>query len=145
MSLKIIQDISSVIAYEKGVLQEVPQVLCEFAGECGNALSVLPNGDIFPCECLVNIPRFKLGNIQKNSLKKIVEGKKFRYFVSEYNKLSNQRYNCRWFSVCKGGCFHRRLPECNGDKETDYFCAGRKALFCHIEKALTGKGIDGKI
>lgn len=130
--IKMINDIVSVIRLEKGFSVDCPPVLCEFAGKCGNALSVLPNGDIFPCECLVNVPRLRLGNIGHESLGTIIEGEPFKKFVAEFNAISPQCFSCKWFKVCNGGCFHRRLPECNGNKGHDFFCAGRKVLFKHI-------------
>jgi len=134
--IKIINDIVAVMKYEKKTASTCPRILCEFSGRCGNAMSVLPNGDIFPCECLVNLPRFRLGNILEQSLEDILEGEKFEYFVREFNDVSPECMECQWFGICKGGCLHRRAPECVGSAKKDYFCPGRKALFSHIKKRL---------
>lgn len=135
-TIKIIDDIIASFRFEAGLTDSCSPVLCEFAGKCGNALAILPNGDVFPCECLINLPRFKLGNMKYDSLQSIIDSKAFSNFTETFNKISDKCYSCDWFKICGGGCFHRRLPECNGGKGRDYFCSGRKALFKYINNEL---------
>lgn len=112
---------------------------CELSGRCGENFSILPNGDIYPCECLTPIERFKMGNIKEVNLCDIHKTEKFNEFKRICNEINPECFSCEVFNICKGGCLNRRLPESTLDKR-DFYCDARKKIIKHVLKRLNGEG-----
>lgn len=104
---------------------------CELAGRCGENFSILPNGDIYPCECLTPLNSLKLGNIEKIDLHEIYKTKKFDEFKILCNDINPECFSCEVFDICKGGCLNRRLPEFTTDTK-DFYCDARKKIIRHV-------------
>lgn len=106
---------------------------CELIGRCGENFSIQTNGDIYWCECLSTIERFKIGNIKEINLNDIQKSEKFNIFKSICNEINQECFACEVFHICKGGCLNRRLPESTNDNK-DYYCKARKEIIGHILK-----------
>lgn len=107
----------------------LPVKSCAYAGTCQRFISINSNGDVYPCERLTEAAR--LGNLYENSLREIVAGKPFKEHAGSSARLPAECISCRYLSFCRNGCTHHRV----GGKL--YFCEGRKAVFRHIEEAVS--------
>ena len=108
--------------------------LCVFAEECGAALAVEHNGDVFSCDHFV-YPQHRLGNLLNQSLGAMVESPAQRHFgrakaatLPEYCRACEVRF------ACQGECpKHRFLMTPTGESGLNYLCAGYKKFFRHID------------
>jgi uncharacterized protein len=106
---------------------------CELIGRCGENFSIQTNGDIYWCECLSTIKRFKIGNIHEISLNEINKTEKFNEFKRICNEINQECFACEVFKICKGGCLNRRLPESTDDNK-DFYCDARNKIIRHVLK-----------
>lgn len=84
-------------------------------------LSLLPNGDMYPCYLFFKFPEFRLGNILVDGFEAIWQNPILNNFRC-FNKNNCPQASCTLFEVCHGGCpamsyiFHNRLsapePRC---------------------------------
>lgn len=111
--------------------------LCTHAPECGAALAVLHNGDIYACDHWVE-PGYERGNLADTSLRDVLASPKQRAFgKAKRTRLSDQCKSCdvRW--ACHGGCPKDRFaPSSSGRPDQNYLCAGYHAFFSHIEPTI---------
>lgn len=110
---------------------------CELVGRCGENFSILPNGDIYPCECLTSLNRFKMGNINKVNLNDIHNTEKFGEFKKIVNDINSECFTCEVFDICIGGCLNRRLDECTSNNK-DIYCDARKKIIKHVMENMNG-------
>ncbi len=115
---------------------EVPGV-CVFAKNCGRALAVEHNGDVYSCDHYV-YPKYRLGNLLNSPLASLVDSPVQRAF-GQAKSASLPRY-CRECPVefaCHGECpKHRFLKTPDGEPGLNYLCAGYRRFFGHIDSAM---------
>jgi uncharacterized protein len=108
--------------------------LCLFLPDCGDALAVEHNGDIYSCDHFV-YPKYKLGNVMNESLSNMVNSAQQRSFGG--NKLERLPQYCRECEVrfaCHGECpKHRFLTTPDGEPGLNYLCGGYKKFFRHVD------------
>lgn len=107
----------------------LPVKSCIYAGTCQRFVSIHSNGDVYPCERLTEAPR--LGNLYESSLSEIVGAKPYRQHARRTAVLPAECRSCRYLAICRNGCTHHRVDG------RLYFCEGRKAVFQHMEAALS--------
>jgi radical SAM protein with 4Fe4S-binding SPASM domain len=66
-------------------------------------LSLLPNGDMYPCYLFFKFPEFKLGNILIDDFNTIWQNPILNNFRS-FNKNNCTQTSCSLFHACHGGC-----------------------------------------
>jgi len=103
----------------------VPQ--CTFRKQCGEYLVVEHNGDVYPCDFFVE-PRWKLGNVMKDSLIDLLNSKKQAKFRSLKRKLPAKCKRCKYVRCCYGGCTKDRAFN-PGEAQQNYFCQAYTRLF----------------
>ena len=108
--------------------------LCVFAEQCGGALAMEHNGDVYSCDHYV-YPRHRLGNILNQSLGGMVNSPAQTGF-GEAKRLSLPKY-CRECAVrfaCNGECPKHRFGQTpDGEAGLNYLCAAYKLFFTHID------------
>jgi uncharacterized protein len=108
--------------------------LCIFSPTCGASLVLEHNGDLYACDHFVE-PGYKLGNIKKQPLIKLVSSEKQRKFGRD--KLTGLPKYCRDCEVlfaCYGECPRNRfLNAPDGEPGLNYLCGGYKLFFKHID------------
>jgi uncharacterized protein len=108
--------------------------LCLFLEDCGEALALEHNGELYSCDHFV-YPRYKLGNIMNESIGAMVNSSTQREFGK--NKSRSLPRHCRECAVrfaCNGECpKHRFLTTPDGEQGLNYLCAGYKKFFTHID------------
>jgi uncharacterized protein len=107
-----------------------PSTLCVNAVECGDALALEHNGDIYSCDHYVS-PEYALGNITSTPLVEIVDADEQRAFGrSKRSSLPGACLRCPHLDLCGGGCPKDRiLVTRDGEPGLCYLCEGYKAFF----------------
>ncbi len=114
-----------------------PAGVCIFSENCGRALAVEHNGDLYSCDHYV-YPRYKLGNLMNTAIATLVDSPEQQAFGSA-KSATLPRY-CRECPVrfaCHGECpKHRFLKTPAGEPGLNYLCAGYKKFFTHIDAPM---------
>ena len=71
IKITFLDDLSKKIGEYTGDRKEQYTTICELSGHCGRNIAILTNGDVYPCECLINMEYMKLGNINESGLLEI--------------------------------------------------------------------------
>ena len=115
---------------------EAPGV-CVFSENCGRALAMEHNGDVYSCDHYV-YPAYRLGNLLETPLAELADAPEQAAF-GKAKSATLPRY-CRECPVrfaCNGECpKHRFLHAPDGEPGLNYLCAGYKKFFLHIESAM---------
>jgi len=114
-----------------------PSPVCIFARQCGRAVAVEHNGDVYACDHYV-YPEYKLGNVRDESLGAMVNRSVASGFGPHKEKsLPKYCRECEVLQACWGGCpKHRFTKTPDGEPGLHYMCAGYKKFFTHIRKYL---------
>jgi uncharacterized protein len=112
----------------------LPQSLCVFAPECGKALAVEHNGDLYSCDHFV-YPENKLGNIMEKAMSGLVNSpQQTRFGNAKLRALPSDCLKCDVRFACNGECpKHRFDTTASGEYGLNYLCAGYKHFFHHID------------
>jgi uncharacterized protein len=114
-----------------------PAGVCLFSRECGRALAIEHNGDVFSCDHYV-YPEYKVGNVMQQPLAEIVDAPRQKAFgEAKWKTLPRYCRECPVVFACHGECpKHRFLRTPDGEPGLNYLCAGYKSFFLHIEPAM---------
>ncbi|MFX1283912.1 MAG: anaerobic sulfatase maturase [Promethearchaeota archaeon] len=112
----------------------LPLNLCTFAPNCGNALALEYNGDIYACDHFVT-PEYFRGNLLSQSLKEIVNSLDQKEFGLKKSRLLPQEcQQCEVRFVCNGGCPKNRFISTEErNSGLNYLCEGYKTFFSYID------------
>lgn len=116
-------------------------LLCIHAPTCGYGPALEYNGDLYSCDHFVE-PRYKLGNIHKTHMLKLVASPEQRKFGQDKrDTLTPQCRRCEVRQVCNGGCPKDRFAlSRDGDPGQNYLCAGLELFFTHTRPAMQTMG-----
>ena len=111
--------------------------MCVHAEQCGRAVVIEHNGDVYACDHFVYQP-YRLGNIGSETLEHMVEKSLKRGFgIMKETALPAWCRECPVLKACRGGCpkhrFGRTPP---GEPGLHYLCKGYRKFFLHIGKYL---------
>jgi uncharacterized protein len=111
--------------------------LCVFLENCGRALAMEHNGDVFSCDHYV-YPKFQLGNILNKSLGEMVNSPAQEAFgKSKSESLPAYCRQCEVRFACNGECpKHRFLKTPDGEDGLNYLCPAYKRFFTHIDEPM---------
>ncbi|HWR69177.1 MAG TPA: anaerobic sulfatase maturase [Desulfomonilia bacterium] len=114
-----------------------PSPVCIHAEQCGRAVAIEHNGDVYACDHCV-YPEYKLGNIVDDTLADMVEKSLQTGFGSiKETALPSWCRDCPVLKACRGGCpKHRFTISPAGEPGLHYLCEGYKKFFLHIRKYL---------
>jgi uncharacterized protein len=114
-----------------------PSPVCVHAKQCGRALVIEHNGDVYACDHCV-YPQYKLGNIISEALPDMVASSLQSGFgVAKEALLPNWCRECEVLAACQGGCPKHRFEKTYQDEPgLRYLCEGYKKFFLHIRKYL---------
>ena len=115
----------------------VPGGVCQFAEECGRAMALEHNGDVYACDHYV-YPRYRLGNVGTDALADIVDGGAMRRFgEAKRTTLPRQCRECEWRFACNGDCpKHRFAVTRDGEPGLSYLCPAYTRFFRHAAPKL---------
>ncbi len=109
---------------------------CLLAGNCiGKYFDINFNGDIYHCDEFMNDSDYKIGNVINDSLDSIISNSKL-LDLKKKNKEQISEINCKWKSICNGGCPKDRYVSNLFSKST-VDCCGYSDLIEHIAKRIS--------
>jgi uncharacterized protein len=115
--------------------------LCVHSPECGTAIAVEHNGDVYSCDHYVE-PDYKLGNVADAPIQDMLQSPEQREFGrSKRTSLPGQCQTCpvRW--ACHGGCPKDRFTTtADGEPGLNYLCAGYYRFFTHAQPDIERMG-----
>lgn len=97
----------------------------------GRRLVVTADGGAYPCDQFLE-PRFRLGNVQRDSLADILESPVLDRLVRSLAGRPVSTPGCRecpWRRLCQGGCMGLALHDTGDPADVDRFCAYRRRLY----------------
>lgn len=101
---------------------------CGMLGFCSSQIIVEADGSVYPCDFYV-LDKWKLGNFRTDSLETIEEKRRQLQFVELSTKRHPDCLQCRWQSLCRGGCRRDRSNEIHGELGKSYFCQSYQMFF----------------
>jgi len=110
------------------------QPMCTYGRVCNHYVVVEHNGDIYPCDFFV-YDHWKLGNLMDAPLHTFLESDKYKQFAYQKDKVPACR-NCKWRSVCHGGCQKDRMVRGDDFRQPTILCEGYKKFFAHAMPRL---------
>jgi len=121
--------------------------ICVQSETCGCNLVVEAQGDVYACDHFV-YPQYRLGNINRDELRTLVNSEQQRAFGErKLTQLNQHCLNCDVRPLCHGGCpKHRFLPAGDG-RAQNYFCEGLALHFRHtlsVMRQLVALAQQGK-
>jgi uncharacterized protein len=115
----------------------IPGGLCVFSKQCGDALAIEHNGDLFSCDHFVD-EQHKLGNITQTRMIDLVTSEP-QYIFGTNKAVTLPKYclECEVLFACNGGCPKNRFAITpNGETGLNHLCEGYKAFFNHIDEPM---------
>lgn len=112
----------------------LPASTCATSGSCGAYAVVEADGSVYPCDFYV-LDRWRLGNIHETSLEELSRSDLALAFLREGLDRPLACADCRWKSLCFGGC---KRDWCTGEKGEvrNYYCESFKQFFTHSESRI---------
>ena len=111
--------------------------LCLFSENCGSAMALEHNGDLYSCDHYV-YPRYKLGNLLNQELATMAASVSQQEFgLAKSATLPAYCRSCEVRFACHGECpKHRFLLTPEGEPGLNYLCRAYKRFFNHIDPAM---------
>ncbi len=108
--------------------------MCVFNENCGAALALEHNGDVYSCDHYVE-PKYRLGNIADTQMVELLGRDQQRQFGRDKSEtLPGQCRRCEVRFACHGECPKSRFAVTDdGEQGLHYLCAGWYELFTHID------------
>lgn len=116
---------------------KLPSTICLFSDNCGKALILEHNGDVYSCDHFM-YPDYKLGNIQESNIIDLANSPQQQAFGEAKSKtLPNYCKKCEYVSACHGECPKNRFAITpDGEAGLNYLCPSYKSYFKHITKYM---------
>lgn len=114
-----------------------PATVCVRSAECGRALAVEHNGDMYSCDHYVYRDH-RIGNFWRDPIAAMVDGEPQRAFGrAKRETLPQKCRECRWLFACQGGCpKHRTARTATGERGLNHLCAGWQRFCEHADPTL---------
>jgi serine-type anaerobic sulfatase-maturating enzyme len=111
--------------------------LCVFRKQCGRALALEHNGDLYSCDHYVE-PEYRLGNIHDLPIVELAGSERQRLFgAAKETTLPRYCRECEVLFACNGECPKNRfIATPDGDPGLNYLCAGYRRFFNHIDPVM---------
>lgn len=116
-------------------------VACYWSENCSQeVITIEPNGDLSPCDKYVGDAGSHYGSLMKNDLAELLAYSAHNQTAKrEEQEAFSKMRQCRWFSLCQGGCPHDRVINRRHAANYDDSCCGTGKLLAVIEECLNQK------
>lgn len=111
-------------------LVENKDTICRMGRKCDKYFLVEFNGDIYPCDFFVE-RGLKIGNINKDSWRDLLESPVFTNFSVQKSKWNPQCDNCQYHSLCFGDCLKNRFYVTKNPGQLSWLCKGWQIFYRH--------------
>ena len=111
-----------------GLTLGLPAAICVHAPQCGRALALEHNGDLYSCDHYVDREHF-LGNLSEKPLEAMIDSPfQLVFGQNKSAALPETCRNCQFLTLCNGGCPKDRLIETDSGK-LNWLCSGYRAFY----------------
>lgn len=119
--------------------------LCVFRKQCGRALAIEHNGDLYSCDHYVE-PDYKLGNIHELPIIELANSQRQQEFgIAKESTLPQYCLDCEVRFACNGECPKNRfITTPDGADGLNYLCAGYRMFFNHIDPLMKQMAVELK-
>ncbi|HEX4378279.1 MAG TPA: anaerobic sulfatase maturase [Steroidobacteraceae bacterium] len=116
---------------------KLPATVCLFAEDCGNALVLEHNGDVYSCDHFM-YPAHRLGNLGDSELSALASSPQQQAFgKAKSAQLPDYCRRCDVRFACHGECPKNRFAVSpDGEPGLNYLCPSYKKYFTHIKKYM---------
>ena len=112
------------------------QTICTYDKKCFNFISIEPNGNASICGRLYRYERASIGNTLGDSINILGENLHKHVVNSNFSKIPKECSQCRWSSLCNGGCVASAYWDGKGVGNKTYWCDARKIYLKYIYNKL---------
>lgn len=110
---------------------------CIFRNQCATSyIAIVPGGNVYPCGRFAGTPEFYMGNINTDSMEKIMNGSAHNILMRRMLEGVDECKKCEYQKICNSGCPDSAYLHRGSIMRKDGMCASNKMLFRHIEKAV---------
>ncbi len=115
----------------------LPSALCVFRKQCGRALAIEHNGDLYSCDHFVE-PAYKLGNIHERPIVDLANSARQQHFArAKETSLPEYCRGCGVRFACNGECPKNRFTRTpGGESGLNYLCEGYRRFFRHVDPVM---------
>jgi len=115
----------------------LPSPVCLFAENCGRALIVEHNGDVYSCDHFMYLQHL-LGNLQHSDIAELAGSEQQRAFgAAKAATLPDYCRQCPYLFACHGECPKNRFATTpDGAPGLNYLCRGYQTYFRHISRYM---------
>ncbi len=106
---------------------QVPES-CSMRGVCGKQWVIEADGSTYPCDFYA-LDQWLLGNVKEDAFEDMDRRREELGFIRWSQQLHEDCRNCRWLSLCRGGCRRNREPVTDKSTGKNYFCSAYKGFF----------------
>lgn len=110
--------------------------LCVFDEQCGRAVALEANGDVYACDHFV-YPEHRFGNLHATALADLGHGAEAAQFGAAKADLPRVCRDCPVRFACNGDCpKHRFVRAGEGEPGVSYLCPAYRRFFAHVTPAM---------
>ena len=106
-----------------------PAEECGMNGKCNCYFVVEGDGSVYPCDFYCT-DEWQLGNVS-DGFNVLADSDKAKDFVNISLHISEKCSDCKYFSLCRGGCRRWREPFVEGKAGLNYLCGAYEIFFEH--------------
>ncbi len=119
--------------------------LCVFRKQCGKALAIEHNGDLYSCDHFVE-PEYKLGNIMELPIIELaISARQQAFGAHKETSLPQYCRDCEVLHACHGECPKNRFVTTpDGEEGLNYLCSGYRKFFNHVAPYMEQMGNELK-
>ena len=103
---------------------------CVLANRCDRYLMVEHTGDVYPCDFFA-FEEWRLGNLLETPLDDLHGNALHRQFAAQKATAHGACADCRWWSICHGGCIKDRIALGGAPSARTPLCEGLRRFFDH--------------
>lgn len=102
---------------------------CGMMGVCARQYVVEADGSVYPCDFYV-LDKYRLGNLNADTLADIEARRREADFVRQSRRLPEECGACRWYGLCRNGCWRDREQGRDGAAK-NYYCPAYQEFFAY--------------
>lgn len=108
---------------------------CSMNGVCSCNLVIEADGSVHPCDFYV-IDKWRLGNINYNEINEMKNSNISKKFILDSFSVTSECIECKWNSLCRGGCRREREDFMKNKIGLNYYCTSYKNFFDYAYNRL---------
>lgn len=101
---------------------------CGSLGSCSANYLIESNGNVYPCDFYA-LDEWLLGNINDHSFYKLSRSRLMSKFVQESFPVAKECIECRFYSICRGGCKRESIDFSQSGRRKSRLCTAYRTFF----------------